>query len=151
MAGNLRANRNEIIRVASVVWAGAPTFFAKPKLPPLVIAAADGDGNPDDNQTKDPWARIRVQHTASFPTSIKGTLYRNEGGFIINVFVFRDKTNAWTKAEEFAEVLANAYRAANGKGNVTYTGVTVRERPINNGFSQVDVVGGFYWLQRIGA
>lgn len=146
-ASKLREHRNEIIRVVTAAWLAAPAGAGVNKeILPLLVAAATGDDvSPQDKTNKKAWARLRVQHTNSRATSISRRSYRNEGTITINVFTFRDTTGAWNDAELLADYVATALKKYRGSTNLT--GITVRERPVNNGFSQVDVVAGFYWTE----
>lgn len=145
MAGNLRDNRNEMIRLATTVWAGAPAIIGRPgPYPKLLIVASDGDGVPSANDAKNPWCRIKVQHTLSRSTSISGRVYKAAGTLTLSVFVWRDTSDAWSKCELMATAFADAIR--DSRGNVNFRDVTVRERPINNGFSQADVVASFWYM-----
>lgn len=152
MAGDLRSNRNELIKLVSDFWenaavgiVGLPGPYTK-----LVIADVDNDSNPDEvsaeaAKNQKPFARLRIQHAQSGPRSISGRRYRNDGGITVNLFIPRQRTSAWTRAGLLADALILALRQH--RGSVQLTGVTPRERPINNGFSQIDVVSDFYWEQ----
>lgn len=151
MAGNLRTNRNEILKTVSDFWEqNAAAILGVPSVAKLVIADVDNDGNPDEvnpaagGNTK-PFARVRVQHTQSQNKAISGRRYRNNGAITANLFVPRLKSSAWTKAGDLADAFVMVLRSH--RGNVYFVDVTPRERPINNGFNQVDVVAGFFWDQ----
>ena len=152
MAGNLRINRNEILTLVSTFWTErAAGIIGVPAVAKLVIADVDSDNNPGDEvnpaaggNTK-PFARVRIQHTQSQGKAISGRRNRNYGALTANLFVPRTKSNAWTKSGDLAEELVLALRRH--RGNVYFTGVTPRERPINNGFNQVDVASDFFWDQ----
>lgn len=146
MAGDLRSNRNEIIKLVSDFWVGAPDIVGlSGKYPKLVIADVDNDGNPGDGGNLLPFARLRIQHTNASATSISGRSYRNEGTITVNLFVNRSRSNAWLMCGQLADALTLSIRKH--RGNVYFRDVTPRERPINNGFNQTDVVAGFYWDQ----
>lgn len=151
MGGNLRLNRNEIIKVASDFWTQqAAAVLEVPAVAKLVISEVDNDGNPDEvnpaaGGNKLPYARIRIQHTQSQNKAISGRRYRNNGTFTANLFVPRTRSDAWMRNGNLAEGLVMALRKH--RGNVYFVNVTPRERPINNGFNQVDVVSDFFWDQ----
>lgn len=152
MAGTLRDNRNEIIKLVSDFWAGAPAIVGVPgPYPTLVIADIDNDGNPDASGNKLPFARLRIQHTQSVAKSISKRVYQNNGVITVNLFVNRTRSDAWMRCGELGNALKLAIRSH--RGNVYFKDVTLRERPINNGFNQVDVSAAFWWLEftQIGA
>jgi hypothetical protein len=149
VAGTLRDNRNEIIKVVRDFWVAAPTLVGLPgPYAKIVVADADNDSNPDDvnpgaGGNKLPFCRVRVQHAEGVPTSVSGRRWRNSGTVTVNLFVPRTRTDAWMRCGELGDKLTDAFRKS--RGNVSYRSVTPRERPNNNGFNQVDVVADFYW------
>lgn len=146
----LRERRNEVIRFVTDAWAGAPAIVGTPgPFPDIVISEGIGEDTPPNNPQKKPWLRLRLQHTVSGATSISGRAYRNNGTLTLNVFVFRDKSSAWNKAQLVGDALKLAIRKH--RGNVYFKDVTLRERPVNNGFSQVDVTANFWWTEFSGA
>ncbi len=149
-ASKLRLVRNELITTVNAAWLGAPAIvgIAGP-YPPLVIAAFDGDGNSDDNRNRKPWARMRVQHTTGQSTSISGRSYKNVGTVTVNVFVDRQRSNASNVCELVGDSIKLALRRH--RGIASTKDVVLRERPINNNYSQVDVSAGFWWMEFTGA
>lgn len=147
---NLRERRNEIIRVVDTAWkaAAAATGVKGPFLDLEIAAASGEDAPPPQSASRAPWARLRVQHTASQSTAISGRKYRNEGSITVNVFTFRNTSAAWNDCQLIGDFLKLAIRKH--RGNVQFYDVTMRERPVNNGFSQVDVVASFYWFETQG-
>ena len=138
--------RNELIVTVQNAWRDAPALIGKPgPFAPIVIVAFDDDGNPNDNNNKKPWMRVRIQHTQSRATSISNRVYRNEGTLTANIFVIREKSDAGNVAELIGDCVKLALRQHRGVANTK--DVTLRERPINNGFSQVDVSAGFWWTE----
>lgn len=158
MAGDLRTNRNEIIVLVRAVWNTAPAIIGLPgPYPDVVIADIDKDNNPDGEvnpgaggNTK-PFARMRIQHTEARPTSISGRRYRQNGTLTVNLFVPTKRSDAHAKSILIGDAMAYALRRH--RGSVQFLGVTPRERPVNNGFNQIDVVSDFYWeaFVKIGA
>lgn len=150
MAGDLRSNRNELIRLVWDFWSAAPAIIGLPgPYPEVVIADVDKDNNPDGEVNpgaggnNKPFCRMRIQHTEARPTSISGRRYRQNGSVTVNLFVPGKRTDASAKAILIGDALSSVLRKH--RGSVNLTGVTPRERPINNGFSQIDVVSDFYW------
>lgn len=142
----LRDRRNEVIRLVTDAWLAAPAVVGMPgPFIPLVLADGSEDDIPKGNPQRKPWARLRVQHTASAGTSISGRSYRNNGTITINVFVNRDSSDAWNKCQLIGDALKLAIRKH--RGNVYFKDVTLRERPVNNGFSQTDVSAAFWWTE----
>jgi hypothetical protein len=154
MAGDLRSNRNELITLVNTFWNTAPSIVGLPgPYPKLIIADVDNDGNPDGDfnpaagRNNKPLARMRIQHTEARPTSISLRRYRNNGSLTVNLFVPRERTDAQAKSILLGDALSDVLRRH--RGSVNLKGVTPRERPINNGFNQIDVVTDFYWEQFI--
>lgn len=146
MAGDLRSNRNEIIKLVSDFWSTAPAIVGVPgAYPKLVIADVDNDGNPGDKGNTLPFARLRIQHTGSQARAISGRRWQNNGVITVNLFVNRTRTDAWFRSGLLAEALVHSIRKH--RGNVYFRDVGFRERPINNGFNQADVTAGFFWDQ----
>jgi hypothetical protein len=152
MAGDLRTNRNELIKVVSDFWSGAAGgIIGLGDVAKIVIADVDNDGNPDGEinpaagGNKKPFARMRIQHTEARPRSISARRYRTNGAITVNLFVPRIRSDAQAKSILIGEALTSVLRKH--RGSVCLTGVTPRERPINNGFNQIDVVSDFYWEQ----
>lgn len=142
----LRDRRNEIIRLVTAAWADVPAIVGMPgPFTPIVLADGSGDDTPKENPHRKPWLRLRVQHTQSGSTSISGRAYRNNGTITLNVFVNRDASDAWNKCQLIGDALKLAIRKH--RGNVYFRDVTLRERPVNNGFSQTDVSAAFWWTE----
>ena len=146
----LRDRRNEIIRLVTAAWAEAPASvgMAGP-FTPIVLSDGSKDETPENNSIRKPWMRLRVQHTASVATSISGRAYKNNGAITLNVFVNRDASDAWNKCQLIGDALKLAIRKY--RGNVYFKDITLRERPVNNGFSQTDVTANFWWNEFNGA
>lgn len=159
MAGDLRSNRNEVIKLIRDFWQqSAPGIIGLPgKYPDLVIADIDKDNNPDGEVNpgaggnSQPFARMRIQHTEARPTSISGRRYRQNGTVTANLFVPVKRSDAQAKSILVGDALVSVLRRH--RGSVNFLGVTPRERPVNNGFNQIDVVSDFYWeaFVKIGA
>lgn len=151
MGGDLRTNRNEMLTEIANFWKLAPGIVGLPgTYPEIVIRDTDSDNNPDDviptaTSKSLPFLRVTVQHTQSSSRAISGRRYRNNGVVTVNLFVPRIRTDANRRCIDLASALTAALKKH--RGNVYFVNVTPRERPINNGFSQVDVVSDFFWDQ----
>lgn len=150
MAGDLRSNRNELIKLFLDNWNVAHLTPAVPALPAgpyiHVLTMTDANTVPKNTQ-KLPWARFTIQHTGTTSRDIAGRRLVHVGIIVAECFVHRPGDNS--PADNHVQILANALVVAFTKhrGSVTLRDIGPIERPINEGFAQCNARAAFTWDQ----
>lgn len=123
-------------------WAAAPAAmgdagaYSKP-----VFVMKDGDGIPNDLDSRKPWARANVRHVGNRARSISQRRSENTGFLEIQVFYPGKLTNAGDKVERLGAFIQEALLTH--RGSVNLFDVNLESRPESSGFRSVAVNASF--------